>query len=239
MSIDFWVPPSSLNLPFISCLNLSSLFPGPYQRRVLGLIYNSSELVQILFLAEILTHRNDQLFPLVLIFAKSQKFHMATLIMFLLSGWSLLGNWLSTDCHTTHVDCVATCSCLTSHSLLQLPTIQAWHATKHIQQIITHCLMIITALCAVMMASANLKHYYMSILSGEMWVQELLDGHPNHIYCKLGVWKEVFHELICTTLVLQILNMLHWRNNWPFFYTCLWLGLQFSTLVNVSNVLIA
>ena len=127
----------------------------------------------------------------------------------------------------------------TSHSLLQLPAIQAWHATKHIQQIITHCLMIITALCAVMMASANPKHYHMSILSGEMWVQELLDGHPNHIYCKLGVWKEVFHELICTTLVLQILNILHWRNNRPLFYTCLWLGLPCGTPVNVSNVLIA
>ena len=31
-----------------------------------------------------------------------------------------------------------------------------------------------------------------------MWVQELLNGHPDHIVCELGVQKEVFEELIHT-----------------------------------------
>ena len=31
-----------------------------------------------------------------------------------------------------------------------------------------------------------------------MWVDELLEGHPDHIYCKLGVQKENFLELVHT-----------------------------------------
>jgi hypothetical protein len=38
--------------------------------------------------------------------------------------------------------------------------------------------------------------YHTSILSGYAWLQELLHGHPEHIYTELGVHKEVFHALI-------------------------------------------
>jgi hypothetical protein len=38
--------------------------------------------------------------------------------------------------------------------------------------------------------------YHTSILTGEGWVMELLEGHPNHIQCELGVSRDVFLELI-------------------------------------------
>jgi uncharacterized phage protein gp47/JayE len=38
--------------------------------------------------------------------------------------------------------------------------------------------------------------YHTSILSGEAWVQELLNGHPGRIRCELGVSKHVFQQLI-------------------------------------------
>lgn len=38
--------------------------------------------------------------------------------------------------------------------------------------------------------------YHTSILSGEGWVQELLNGHPDRIRCELGVHKHVFDALI-------------------------------------------
>ena len=37
-----------------------------------------------------------------------------------------------------------------------------------------------------------------SILSGQMWIEELPEGYPDHIYCELSVWKEVFLELVYT-----------------------------------------
>lgn len=38
--------------------------------------------------------------------------------------------------------------------------------------------------------------YHTSILSGEAWVQELLNGHPKRIRCELGVTQQVFQQLI-------------------------------------------
>ena len=38
--------------------------------------------------------------------------------------------------------------------------------------------------------------YHTSLLSGYAWVQELLNGHPEHIHTELGVHKEVFYALI-------------------------------------------
>ena len=38
--------------------------------------------------------------------------------------------------------------------------------------------------------------YHTSILSGWGWVEELLEGHPGHIRCELGVSREVFLELV-------------------------------------------
>jgi hypothetical protein len=38
--------------------------------------------------------------------------------------------------------------------------------------------------------------YHTSALSGEDWVRELLNGHPEHICCELGVHKHIFRALI-------------------------------------------
>lgn len=43
---------------------------------------------------------------------------------------------------------------------------------------------------------ADPEPYHTSILSGQMWVDELLDGHPDRIRCELGLRKEDFRELI-------------------------------------------
>jgi hypothetical protein len=51
--------------------------------------------------------------------------------------------------------------------------------------------------------------YHTSILSGEGWVQELLNGHPNRIRCELGVTKDVFNQLIC-----ELQSMGHTRSRY-------------------------
>ena len=45
--------------------------------------------------------------------------------------------------------------------------------------------------------------YHTSILSGYAWVQELLNGHPEHICTEFGLHKEVFYALI---EVLQLMG---------------------------------
>ena len=51
---------------------------------------------------------------------------------------------------------------------------------------------IIQVICALYVK----QPYHTSILSGEGWVQELLNGHPKHIQCELGVTKDDFSQLI-------------------------------------------
>jgi hypothetical protein len=51
---------------------------------------------------------------------------------------------------------------------------------------------VIQVICALYVK----QPYHTSILSGEGWVQELLNGHPKHIQCELGVTKHVFDQLI-------------------------------------------
>lgn len=38
--------------------------------------------------------------------------------------------------------------------------------------------------------------YHMSILTGEGWVTELVNGNPRHIHCELGVHCHVFQALV-------------------------------------------
>src|SRR5882724_11866739 len=38
--------------------------------------------------------------------------------------------------------------------------------------------------------------YHTSILTGHMWVHELLHGNPRHIEDQLGMEKHVFHQLV-------------------------------------------
>jgi hypothetical protein len=49
----------------------------------------------------------------------------------------------------------------------------------------------------VMLESVNTKEpYHTSILTGEGWVQELLNGHPERIRCEIGIHLHVFTELV-------------------------------------------
>ena len=52
----------------------------------------------------------------------------------------------------------------------------------------------IVGIAAMLYASANYltQPYYTSKLSGQEWVDELIQGHPDHIYCELGVHLPVF-----------------------------------------------
>jgi hypothetical protein len=51
---------------------------------------------------------------------------------------------------------------------------------------------VIQVICALYVK----QPYHTSLLSGEGWVQELLNGHPRRIQCELGITKEVFEQLI-------------------------------------------
>ena len=56
---------------------------------------------------------------------------------------------------------------------------------------------ILSATTALMQSVYTTREpYHTSILTGEGWVMELLSGHPEHIYCELGVHHHVFEALI-------------------------------------------
>ena len=61
--------------------------------------------------------------------------------------------------------------------------------------------------------------YHTSLLTGEMWVQELLNGHPDHICNKLGVQKHIFCKLIDELVSHEFSSLRHSKNNSPSFYT--------------------
>ncbi|KIK19939.1 hypothetical protein PISMIDRAFT_106610 [Pisolithus microcarpus 441] len=42
----------------------------------------------------------------------------------------------------------------------------------------------------------NREAYHTSILSGQGWVDELLNGHPQHIRSELSIHKHIFLRLI-------------------------------------------
>ena len=60
--------------------------------------------------------------------------------------------------------------------------------------------MAITALAAAALVYASPLYdktpYHTSALSGEAWVLELINGHPERIRCELGVHLHVFRALI-------------------------------------------
>ena len=85
----------------------------------------------------------------------------------------------------------------------------SYRAARCVCQIVARCLIIIAALCMVMMIPTNPEPYHTSILSGQMWVDELLEGHPDHIYCKLGGQKDIFLELVCTLCNFGITGSKH------------------------------
>jgi hypothetical protein len=55
---------------------------------------------------------------------------------------------------------------------------------------------ILTATASVVESVFTREPYHTSILTGEMWVMELLAGHPERIRCELGVRHHVFAALI-------------------------------------------
>jgi len=64
---------------------------------------------------------------------------------------------------------------------------------KHIMLFVS---VLLTACASILQTSKPPQPYHTSILSGEGWVMELLNGHPNRIHCELGVSHHVFTELI-------------------------------------------
>lgn len=58
----------------------------------------------------------------------------------------------------------------------------------------------IVGIAAMLYASANYftQPYHTSKLSGQQWVDELIQGHPDRIHCELGVHLPVFISLIIT-----------------------------------------
>jgi len=52
----------------------------------------------------------------------------------------------------------------------------------------------------------NTTPYHTSILSGQNWVLELLDGHPDRIHCELGMHRHVFVQLVTELLELGHTN---------------------------------
>ena len=68
---------------------------------------------------------------------------------------------------------------------------------RHIIHILGVLLTIIIPKAMQVICALYVKQpYHTSILSGEGWVQELLNGHPKRIQCELGVTKHVFNQLI-------------------------------------------
>jgi hypothetical protein len=68
-------------------------------------------------------------------------------------------------------------------------------------QRIHHCVTLFVAILFTSTSSLFLSFferepYHTSILTGEGWVTELLNGHPERIRCELGVRRHVFLELI-------------------------------------------
>ena len=64
-----------------------------------------------------------------------------------------------------------------------------------IRQIITMFNAVVTTLLSLIISSTP-EPYHTSILSGQGWVEELLEGHPARIQCELGVSQDVFLELV-------------------------------------------
>jgi len=72
-------------------------------------------------------------------------------------------------------------------------------AMRRLYQYITLFInIILTALTDILQDEATCMQepYHTSALTGEAWVMELVEGHPNCICCELGVSHEVFIELV-------------------------------------------
>lgn len=67
----------------------------------------------------------------------------------------------------------------------------------HLSQIAALMIAIlITNLVSILKSHYSKEPWHTSILTGQMWVMELLTGHPEHIHTELGVHHHVFYALI-------------------------------------------
>jgi len=79
---------------------------------------------------------------------------------------------------------------------------QAAHrlATRRLYQCLTLFIsLLITVLTGILdndQSTRTREPYHTSVLTGEGWVMELLEGHPKRIRSELGVSRDVFLELI-------------------------------------------
>ena len=60
-------------------------------------------------------------------------------------------------------------------------------ATQHMRKLLAQYIIIISTLCTMILTPTEPKLYHTSIILGQMWVDELLNGHPDCICCKLGL----------------------------------------------------
>lgn len=84
----------------------------------------------------------------------------------------------------------------------QQPSSMQHRATRHRQiqlrlsRIAALIVTIIVTSIASILQTRVTEPWHTSILTGEMWVMELLAGHPEHIRTELGVHSHVFYALI-------------------------------------------
>ena len=70
-------------------------------------------------------------------------------------------------------------------------------AMRHLRNYI--CLFVailLTGTSSLLLSLYEREPYHTSILTGQGWVMELLEGHPERIRCELGVRRHVFVALI-------------------------------------------
>ena len=70
-------------------------------------------------------------------------------------------------------------------------------AVQHMAHLFTFIIRIIVLNVAAIIRSRYFEQpWHTSMLTGQMWVIELLAGHPEHICTDLGVHKHVFYTII-------------------------------------------
>lgn len=80
-------------------------------------------------------------------------------------------------------------------------------SVQHIWQVTaTFVAVIITLSTTLLLSSQTPEPYHTSILSGQGWADELIEGHPDRTRCELGVWKEGFLQLINTHCAMGFNN---------------------------------
>ena len=98
------------------------------------------------------------------------------------------------------------------------------HSLQNMVCLFTLFIMVIALNVAAIIQAQYLKQpWHTSMLTGQMWVLELLAGHPEHICTQLGVCSHVFYAIIDKFCVLCYTDskFVTLKNNWPSFYIAL------------------